>query len=120
MGAVSSALLTWDAKSGLINFGSIQGSASTFIRATYTGGYWYDTAETENTSQPAGSTLVPYHVREAWFVQCKKVWDVIDPLGAGLIKGGSDAQLVGLSLAGLELVPQVKAMLTPEKRYCIL
>lgn len=119
MGTVASVVANWSAASGLVDFGEQQADAQALIRITYTGGYWYDEAETGDTTPPAGSTAVPAHLKEAWLLQCRKVWEVIDPLGGGLAKGGANVQLVGLSMAGLELIPQVKQMLQPERRYAI-
>jgi hypothetical protein len=119
LGAVNSVLINWGAKSGLVDFGAVQGDHATRLRITYTGGYWYDTTEDATGVQPVGSTALPAHVRAAWLLQCEKVWEVIDPLGTGIAKGGSNVQLVGLSLAGLELIPGVKQMLMPEKRYAV-
>ena len=108
-GAINDVLQQWDANSGLVQFPANLGTSISETRITYTGGYWFDTAETENTTQPAGSTLVPGDVKEAWFIQCKKVWEVYDPLGKGIAAefGGPKT----LTLAGLELIPLVKEML---------
>ena len=111
LGTVNSALQNWDANSGLVNLLSLGGTHLAETRITYTGGYWFDDAETENTTQPAGSTLLPKDVRGAWYLQCKKLWETYDPLGGKIVSGGGGEGLLGLSLAGLDILPAVKAML---------
>lgn len=112
-GAVNSVLQNWDANSGLVQFPSVNGSHLSELRITYTGGYWFDTAETENTSQPAGSTLVPDDVKEAWYLQCKKVWENYDPLGKKI------AQDVDEKTPILKLLPAVEEMLRGHVRMNI-
>jgi hypothetical protein len=116
-GTVNSVLQQWSETSGVVQFPSIFGTSISETRITYTGGYWFDTAETEDTAQPAGSTKLPGDVKEAWFIQCKKVWEVYDPLGKGIAAevGGPKT----LTLAGLELVPLVNDMLAGHIRMNI-
>lgn len=62
-------LANWDAESGIVEFEIIMGSAQDKVRVSYTGGYWWETAETEDTSQPAGSTAIPDELKNAWAMQ---------------------------------------------------
>jgi hypothetical protein len=121
LGAVNSVIQNWDAQSGRVDFGAIMGAHSGWVKITYTGGFWFDTTETDPPSvvPPGGATLLAEDIKLAWFLQCKKVFEVMDPLGTGIIKGGSNVQLVGLSLIGLELIPQVKQLLAPHVRFQI-
>lgn len=104
-------------KSGVVRFGGTLGSDSDLVRLTYTGGYWWNTNEDGVDAAPAGAAALPADLKLAWIEQCKKIWEVYDPLGTGLGKGGSNVALVGLSLAGLELLPTVKQTLAPHVRY---
>jgi hypothetical protein len=119
LGAVNSVVVTWDAPSGLVEFGDVLGNYTSLVRLTYTGGYWFDTTEDGSGVQPVGSTLVPDDLKLAWHLQCKKVWEVYDPIGRGLAKTGNEGQLLGLSLAGLELLPQARELLQPHLRFQI-
>lgn len=117
---VNDVVVNRDDAAGLLHFGTTLGSHLSQVRVTYTGGYWYDTAETEDTTQPLGSTKLPYDVKEAWYLQCEAVWAVRDKIGSGLVKtGGGDAALLGLSLPGLDLIPLVKQILAGHTRYQI-
>lgn len=104
-------------KSGVVRFGGTLGSDDDLVRLTYTGGYWWNTNEEATDTMPAGATALPAGLLLSWIEQCKKVWEVYDPLGTGLGKGGSNVAILGLSLAGLELLPTVKQTLAPHVRY---
>jgi hypothetical protein len=119
LGAINSVITNWDARTGRVDVGAILGLHSSWVRLTYTGGYWFDTTEDETGVMPEGATLLPGDVKLAWLLQCKKAFEVMDALGTGIIKGGANVQLVGLSLAGLEVIPQVKQLLSPHVRYQI-
>lgn len=105
--------------SGVVRFGGTLGSDLDLVQLTYTGGYWWSTTEEADGTEalPDGATALPADLFEAWLLQCKKVWQVNDPLQTGIATGGANVQLVGLSLAGLELLPLVKQMITPHIRY---
>jgi len=119
LGAVDSILIGWDAGSGVVQFGTVLGPYTSNLRITYTGGLWFDTTEDATGVMPADATLLIEDIKLAWLLQCQKAWQVMDPLGTGMTKGGGDVQLVGLSLAGLEVIPQVKQLLAPHVRYQI-
>lgn len=119
MGAVSGVVIGADGGCGIVQFGGVLGPYTSRVRITYTGGYWFDDTEDATGVMPGAATLLPEDVKLAWFLQCQKAWQVMDPLGAGIAKGGSDANLVGLSLAGLEIIPQVKQLLAGHVRYQI-
>lgn len=82
------------------------------VRFTFTGGYWWETAEPNDAGYPStlpeGAHALPDDLRLAWLLQCREVWNKIDKLNTGLIDK-PDAQT---NLAGLELSPLVKQMLT--------
>jgi len=106
-------------KAGIVWFAGAMGFWTETAKLTYTGGYWYDTSESENTVQPVGSTKVPEDLRLAWYLQCRKVWESIDKSGANITKVGSGAQFVTESLGGLEMVPSVKQVLDGYRRFAM-
>lgn len=115
----SSAIINSNLESGFVYFGGELGAYWEQIRLTYTGGYWFDQTEDASDSLPAGATALPESLRLAWILQCKKVWEVSDPLGGHIVPSKENLQLVGLSLAGLELVPQAKDILHGFIRYAL-
>ncbi len=118
LGAVDTIILNRDDKAGIIHFG-LQGNYQNKLQVTYTGGYWFDDAETENTSQPAGSTLVPDDVKEAWYLQCKRVAEVSDLLSTDFAGEKKGESLLGTASPTLELTPQVKQMLQGHIRMAV-
>lgn len=119
LGAVNDAVVTWDAPSGLIEFGDVLGNYTSLVRLTYTGGYWFDTTEDGTGVQPGGSTLLPDDIKLAWFLQCKRAWEVYDPLGRWFVKNSGDTAPPQLTLAQHELLPQVRELLQPHLRFQI-
>lgn len=114
-GAISGALTNWDAHSGLVEFGFIQGSGATQVRIQYSGGYWFDDTEDGTGEQPDSATALPSDLITAWHLQCQNVWEKNDPLAKNFV-GDTKNALVGLSLAGLDLVPAVKQTLERYRR----
>ena len=59
------------------------------VQFTYTGGYWFETLEPEESGYPsavpAGATALPKDLRLAWVNHCRAVWDAWDKLGVGLV-----------------------------------
>ena len=109
-----------DAKNGIVYLpdGSDAGEYWQQLRFTYTGGYYIDTASDDCSGTPgAGQTALPADLRTAWLLQCKKIWEVNDPLGMKLVPSKDNVQLVGLSLAGLDLVPMVKTILADYVKF---
>jgi hypothetical protein len=129
-GTISQALRNWDTTSGLVEFGAVQGDAASQVQILYAGGYWFDPADAGDAEGdigdmpatiPDGATLLPADITEAWLLQCQNVWEKNDALAKTLLGGSSRSgnALVGLSLAGLDLVPSVKATLSHYLRYQI-
>jgi len=106
-----------DLKNGIINTGVEPGPYYALVKFTTTGGYWIDTSDLRDGTLPTGATALPDDLLLAWLLQCKKVWEVADPMGTKLVPSKESVQLVGLSLAGLDLVPQVAALLGRHVRY---
>lgn len=115
----SDLVLNTESQSGLVHFGAVQGLWYETLRLTYTGGYWFDEDENGGGTQPAGSAVLPDDLKLAWVLQCKRMWEAYDPLGSQIIPSKETARLVTQGLAGLELIPQVKELLEPFKRYQI-
>lgn len=110
---VNDLVINRDDAAGLLQFGTTLGSHLSQVRITYTGGYWYDTAETEDTAQPVNSTKLPFDVKEAWFLQCQEIWDKRDKLGLSLVA----APDVQSKVAAIEFAPIVQKMLAGHVRY---
>jgi hypothetical protein len=111
--AVTDLIQNRDDSAGLLQFASVQGIYLDQIRVTYTGGYWYDTTEDGTGVQPVGSTLLPYDVKEAWFLQCQEIWDKRDKLGLSLIAKPETDSAVGK----MQLTEITKTMLQGRIRY---
>jgi hypothetical protein len=110
---INTIILNQDESKGLIEFGYVAGIQLSKLRITYTGGYWYDTSEDGSGLQPNGSTLLPHDLKLAWFLQCQEVWNRRDKLGTSI----ADKPTNQVQLDGLDLIPQVKTILTGLKRY---
>jgi hypothetical protein len=109
-----------NAATGEVNFGVSLGPRSSQVRVTFTGGYWFDETEEENDTLPSGATALPADLQLAWILQCRAVWQAIDKTGVDVVKTGSSSAFVTGSLGGLDLIPQVAAMLLPYRRFQIL
>ncbi len=115
----SNTVVNQNTESGLVYLGASVGPYWGQLRITYTGGYWFDDSEDGTGSLPTGATTVPPDLKLAWYLQCKKVWEVNDPLGLKILPSKENVQLAGLSLAGLEWVPQAKAIADQFIRYAM-
>ncbi len=104
-----------DELAGLISFGQAVGTHRTQYRVTYTGGFWYDTAETEDTAQPAGSTLLPYDLKHAWYLQCQHAWAKMDKQGQSLAGEPEKWSALG----DLQIIPDVVNLLNPHRRMML-
>jgi hypothetical protein len=102
---------------GLVHFGYTLGRHPLQVKATWTGGYWFETKEPEDdgypSAAPAGATLLPDDLRSAFLLQCERVWYAGDQLGMGLVgKPGEES-----GIERLELAPLVKTILKGYVRY---
>ena len=118
---VNDNIVSWEADTGLVNFGSQLGEATAKVRVTFTGGYWWQTDEPGEVqqAQPSGSTVLPDALKTAWILQCRQAWSVIDRLGLtiGIAKGGPAAGVANQVLSELDMVPQVKSALERFRRF---
>lgn len=107
---------------GLLLFGSELGSWGERLRLTYTGGYWWRTAEPADTGYaadtlPTGATALPDDLQLAWRLQCELAWSKRDNLGLS-IGEKPDNVSVG-SLSRIQLTDGVKDMLRPYVRLSL-
>jgi hypothetical protein len=114
--AQTDAAQNWDAESGWVDFGGVLGDYRSRARLTYSGGYWYDTTVDASGSLPAGATLLPAAIKEAWYRQCAHVWSKLNSLG--LDHAVEPEQRT--TLTNMDLIPLVKLMLDPYRRMAIL
>lgn len=108
--ALAGVLTEFKEETGLIGFWAPLGPAGSFIRVTYTGGFWVDDTEGGSGTLPTGATALPDDVREAWFLQCERVWGARDNLGQRLASKDAPAPIQ-------ELQPEVRRLLTGFIRY---
>ena len=97
---------------GYVMFIAIQGYYWSRLRITYTAGFWFDTTEDNTGVLPNTATPLPSDVKLAWYLQCQHVWKRWEKLGAGI----TERPELSSALAQLDLIPQVKQLLTPFKR----
>jgi hypothetical protein len=129
---ISGQPLSADEEKGLIHFGYTLGRNPIQVRLTYTGGYFWEQKEptdagyptatpTAITSNTAGldpnKFLLPADLQFAFFMQVRKVWEAIDKIGDKISEVGSNARQTAEVMAGLDLIPEVRAILDSYKRY---
>lgn len=111
---VNDFLRTINQPAGIVNCpqGGDAGPWDAQVRFTYTGGYFWNTVEPSEAGYPAalptGATALPSDLRLAWLLQCKHVWQTMDPRGTQIVAEEKSK----LSMGDLELIPQVKQMLS--------
>ena len=129
---ISGQPLAENAETGLLHFGYTLGTNPIQVRVTWTGGYWFETAEPDDpngypsvvpaaitnafTATPPGleasKYMLPPEVKLAWLLQCRRVWDGIDKLGTSVAQASNI-----VSDRMIDLQPQVKMILQPYIRY---
>jgi hypothetical protein len=98
---------------GLVYLQSYLGDYQARIRMTYTGGY------TITGAPPAGGVALPSDIKLAWLLQCQALWLVRDDLGTAVAGQKGGGALLGLSLPGYDLIPEVKTLLGEYRRMAI-
>jgi hypothetical protein len=105
----------WEADTGLVHLVAQPGLTGAVLRFTYTGGYWWTTAEPNDDpeAQPSDSTALPADLKWAWLNQCRAIWASIDK------QGSSIAQQAGIEdrINNFDFIPQVKATLGQYLRF---
>lgn len=114
-------LLNYDKPSGLVRFAGQLGTSLIQVKMTFTGGYWFETAEPGDDGYPSqpssaadGTTVetLPDNLRFAWLMQCRAVWAAADKLGTGLV----DKPNAQSALATIDLTPMVERTLSDYRR----
>jgi hypothetical protein len=115
------ALVNSDSAAGLIRFYGPLGDHTLQVRVTFTGGYWFNTAEPDDEEfpgeQPVGATALPGDILSAFLLQCENVWESRDRLGAGIMSSPGGGGLLNTRLGILDLSPLVKQILKSHIRY---
>lgn len=123
---VNSFVQTIDLANGMVYLpdGPDPGPYHAQLRFTYTGGYWWDTADTGDTEPPvdpetipSGAAALPADLLHAWLLQCELVWKVRDNLGTNLIDDAAKAVTSGLS--ELKFAPEVLRSISDYQRMCL-
>ena len=111
-----------DQAAGIINTGNRDvGPYYGQVRFTFTGGLFWNTLEPDDANfpdtLPASATALPDDLKLAWLLQCKHVWQTIDPRGVKIIADAKEGKAVPQQVFGdLDLIPQVKSALTKYQR----
>jgi len=111
-------------ETGLVDFGSELGDENVQVRVLWTGGYWFETLEPDDSGYPSSKpthvdptwdavAALPDALQGAWLLQCEYLWAARDKLGMGLV----DAPGKQTTLGDLKLSPLVEKMLMPYVRY---
>jgi hypothetical protein len=127
--------LASDEEKGLIHFGYTLGRAPMQVRITYNGGYIWEQLE---PSDPGFPSLIPSDITNnaaglnplkfnlpaellyAWVLQCKHIWQTIDPRGVKIVGEGDKNRVVPQQVFGdMDMIPQVLGILKPFIRYQI-
>lgn len=116
-------LQTIDQQSGILIFpdGNDVGPDYAQVRFTYTGGFWWELDEPDDdtypNTMPAGATVLPDDLRYAWLLQCKHVWQTIDPRGVKIVGEGDKTRVVPQQVFGdMDFIPQVVSALRKYQR----
>ena len=107
-------------KAGIVWLATELGTRRALIRATYTGGYWYDPSDDGTGTLPTGATLLPADLKEAWFLACRTIWTSLDI--KGVVHTGAKLpgyEFINTRIASLEMPPVVKAALEKHRRFLL-
>ena len=114
--AVTDAITQWRADIGQVMFNGAVGTHEDLLRITATGGFWIDDSEDNDGEMPEGATAMPKALVSAWQIQCRHLWTSLK-LFANTGESG-EAQNAHL-LGGFDLMPVVKSMLNPYRRFTL-
>lgn len=110
-------IANYSADSGIVEFEIVMGRADDLVRVTFDGGFWWETAETEDTAQPAGSTAIPDDLKDAWMVQTQAEVEARNILGTVGASIGTNSRNTPNDLTNHQLLPLVEKVLTPHRRF---
>jgi hypothetical protein len=108
--------------SGILHFGAELGSFDSYLRITWTGGFWWEPLDPEEEGYPTAvpdpaPVALPADLLAAFLLHCRATWQVFDKTGMDLLKTGSSSQFVTGSIGTLDLSPQVINTLNDYRRY---
>ena len=111
--------------SGLVYWGAGISFQWAQMRITYTGGFFYETLEPDDaaypSAPPAGAAVLPADLQFAWLLQCKHVWQTIDPRGTKIVAEEKLARAVPQQVFGdMDLIPEVISILVSYRRMVML
>lgn len=115
----SALIQSMDLTTGYIMFIALQGYYFSMIRVTYTGGFFFEPLEPQDsgfpTAMPATASPLPNDVQLAFFLQCQNIWKRYDKVGAQIAQDPEKQSAIG----SLELADAVKQLLRPYVRHQI-
>lgn len=104
--------------SGLVCFRNAPGDESATLRVTYSGGYWWTTAEEgeEEQEMPEGATPLPSVLFTAWTMQVQAHATALKLFGT---QGGDESfgAKSNLLMNAEQLIPAVAGMIKPFRRF---
>ena len=115
-------------ENGLIHFGYTLGREPLRVRATWSGGFWFETREPDEDGYPSTKPEVtdplalrnggqvatlPDELQAAFLWQCEAIWAARDKLGLGL----ADKPSAQSNLGTVEISPLVRTILNQFIRY---
>jgi hypothetical protein len=124
---ISGQPLSVNEETGLLSFGYTLGVDPIMVRATWSGGYWFEQLEPDAQGFPSAAPAnvqnctalepakfaLPADVKLAWLLQCREVWNKIDKLGTGLVGKPDEETMTG----ALKLTEGTKEFLRGYVRY---
>jgi hypothetical protein len=114
-------LVRLNKRSGMVELHDLR--ADGILRATWSGGYWFETREQDKIDEsgpsemPAGATSLPRDLQLAWQIQCQHVFECNNHL---LTKGLSGEETIKVGTRDIQLTGGVKELLRPFVRYQLL
>ena len=132
---ISGQPIAWNPETGLLHFGYTLGRNPLQVKVTYSGGYWFDPLEPDDSAfpssqpdiiaNPVGVTLnggsleaikfnMPESIQTAWLLQCAEVWKRKDKLGVNLVDAPAEAHSREKLI---DILPMVESILKPFVRY---
>lgn len=102
-------------KAGLVHLNAVPGCGDDGIDITYTGGFWWDTTEEQSGEMPGAATALPLDILTAFYQQMKAACEASDLFG--LQAASSDEKTKLPPRQDIDLVPMVKTILNPHRRF---
>ena len=127
---VLNTVIQMDETAGIIKFGGWMSDSLVQMRATWTGGYWYETQEplqpdgvTPNpdypSTMPEGATPLPDDLKGAWLNQIHHEFQLKDQLLPEGVANGAQKSRLNWRLDQAVLLPEVQNVIEQYRRYQI-